>query len=261
MTITDPLTEKRLTDEQLRQVAELLPGADSVELKVTMPVSGVRAAVGSMGMDPLDAQIRQVFFFDTPSLALNEHGVVVRARRMRGRPHDTVIKLRPVVPSELPDEVRSSPSLGVEIDAMPGGFVCSASMKRTLKKDKIAEVAAGDRPLRKLFSKEQRAFFDRYAPRGFELDELSILGPVFVLKLKDAPIGFNRKVVGEMWLYPDGTQIVELSTKCAPDEAFEVAAQTREFLAAHGVDLGSEQQTKTKTALEYFANELTRPAT
>ena len=33
-----------------------------------------------------------------------------------------------------------------------------------------------------------------------------------------------------MWLYPDGSRILELSTKCAPAEAFQVAAETRAFL-------------------------------
>jgi inorganic triphosphatase YgiF len=36
-------------------------------------------------MDPLDAQIGQVVFFDTPDLTLNTHGVVVRARRVQGK--------------------------------------------------------------------------------------------------------------------------------------------------------------------------------
>jgi hypothetical protein len=40
--------------------------------------------------------------------------------------------------------------------------------------------AAND-PLRKLFSKEQRSFFADHAPEGVELDDLRILGPVFVL--------------------------------------------------------------------------------
>ena len=39
-------------------------------------------------------------------------------------------------------------------------------------------------------------------------------------------------------------------------EAFQVAAETRAFLASRGVELEGEQQTKTKTALEYFAREL-----
>jgi hypothetical protein len=46
-------------------------------------------------MDPLDAQIRQVFVFDTPDLRLNKSGVVVRAGRVQGRGDVTVVKLRP----------------------------------------------------------------------------------------------------------------------------------------------------------------------
>ena len=47
-------------------------------------------------------------------------------------------------------------------------------------------------------------------------------------------------------------QIVELSTK-APSDAFQVAAEARAFLTGIGVDLEGKQQTKTKTALEFFA--------
>jgi hypothetical protein len=47
-----------------------------------------------------------------------------------------------------------------------------------------------------------------------------------------------------------------LSTKCAPTEAFEVAAEARAFLTERGVDLTGEQETKTKKALQYFARQL-----
>ena len=59
-----------------------------------------------------------------------------------------------------------------------------------------------------------------------------------------------------MWLYPDGSRILELSTKCAPAEAFQVAAETRAFLTGQGVDLGGEQETKTRKALEFFSERL-----
>ena len=36
------------------------------------------------GVDPVEAQPRQTYFFDTPDLILNRAGVVVRARRIRG---------------------------------------------------------------------------------------------------------------------------------------------------------------------------------
>ena len=65
----------------------------------------------------------------------------------------------------------------------------------------------GTLPVRKLFTKSQRAFFKVHAPVGVKLDDLSVLGPVFVLKLKWKPEGHPRKLVGEMWLYPDGSRL------------------------------------------------------
>jgi hypothetical protein len=161
-----------------------------------------------------------------------------------------------VVPTELPGTVRSSPGFGVEVDAMPGGFVCSGTMKRVLANPGVRDVVLGDRPIRKLFSKEQRAFYAEHAPEGIALDDLRVLGPIFVLKLKFTPAGYDRKLVSELWLYPDFSRILELSTKCAPGEAFQVAAEARAFLTTRGVDLSGEQQTKTKKALEFFSGRL-----
>jgi hypothetical protein len=247
--------EPRLSDDDLTRVIALMKDSDSVELKLTVPESEQSSTVAALEMDPLDAQIRQVFFFDTPDLTLNEHGVVVRARRVQKKGDDSVVKLRPVVPSKLPARVRREPEFGVEVDAMPGGFVCSGSMKGTPRAD-VRKTVAGKRPLRKLFSKAQRAFYAEHAPDGIELDDLTVLGPIFVLKLKFAPKGYDRRLVAEMWLYPDNSRILELSTKAAPSEAFQVATEARAFLAERGVDLGGEQETKTRRALEFFSEQL-----
>jgi hypothetical protein len=251
-----PSAPTRLADDELAELLDLIRGADTVELKLTVPETDQRSTVEALGMDPVDAQIRQVFFFDTPELALNQAGVVVRARRVQRKGDDSVVKLRPVMPVELPSKLRRSPAFGVEVDAMPGGFVCSGSLKRVLTGGEVKETIAGRRPLRKLFSKEQRAFFAIHAPEGVELDDLSVLGPIFVLKLKFSPAGFARKLVAEMWLYPDESRILELSTKCLPVEAFQVAAEARAFLFERGVELGGEQQTKTRRALEFFSTRL-----
>ena len=251
---------RRLTDAQLEEMLALTGHADSVELKLTVPDSERRSTVAALGMDPLDAQIRQVFFFDTPDLRLNRQGVVVRARRVQGRGDDTVVKLRPIVPDELPPSVRKAKGMVVEVDAMPGGYVCSASFKGALATPQVKQVAAGDGTIRKLFPKPQRAFYEAHAPDGLGLDDLTVLGPINVLKLKFAPEGFGRKLVAELWLYPDGERILELSTKCLPDQGFQVAAEARAFLADRGVDLYGEQQTKTKTALEFFSRSLKQEA-
>ena len=88
-----------------------------------------------------------------------------------------------------------------------------------------------------------------------------MLGPIFVLKLKLAPETFSRRIVVEMWLYPDGTRVVELSTKCLPGEGLDVIDEVRTFLESKGIDMGGEQQTKTKTALEFFSAELLAQST
>jgi hypothetical protein len=253
--MTEAEAAPNLAPEQLAELHTLLEGSDAIELKLTVPDSDQRSAVRALDIDPLEAEIRQVFFFDTPDLALNQQGVIVRARRTR-RGDDSIVKLRPVVPSEVSADLRSLKGFGVEVDAMPGGFVCSARLQAKLRAGKVKEAVSGQRSMKSLFDKKQRAFLTECAPEGIAIDELSILGPILVLKLKFSPHGFDGRLVAELWLYPDGSRILELSTKASTSEAFEVAARTRQFLEHRGVDLTGEQQTKTKTALEFFSKEL-----
>ena len=240
------------SDEQIVEFMELLKGADSVELKLTVPEPHHRSTIAALELDPLEAQIRQVFFFDTPKLALDAKGVVVRARRIQGKGADSVVKLRPVVPSELPEELRRSGAFRVEVDALPGGFVCSGALKGSPDQADVLKAANAKLPLRKLFSKEQRRVFAAHAPEGVALDDLGVLGPIFVLKLRLDPPELGRRLVAEMWLYPDGSRILELSTRCGTNEAFQVAAEARGFLLERGIDLSGEQETKTRKALRYF---------
>ncbi|HKP21196.1 MAG TPA: hypothetical protein VJT68_06740 [Thermoleophilaceae bacterium] len=242
-----------IADAALVELVRLLPETDSVELKLTIPESRHLSVARALGLDPIDAQIRQVFFFDTPELALDRHGVVVRARRIQGKGADAVVKLRPLDPGDVRPALRASQRFTVEVDAVPGGFVCSGTLKRAVDSAEVRGVAAGERPLSSLLSKRQRALATEHGPDGLALDGLRVLGPILVLKLKFEPEDLGRRMVAELWLYPDGSRVLELSTKCMPDEAFQVAAEARAYLAARGVDTSGDQETKTKKALEFFA--------
>ena len=200
-------TPPRLTDDQLSDIMALIGGSDSVELKLSINDADRRATIDALGLDPLQCQIRQVFFFDTPDLKLSESGVVVRARRVQGRGDDSTVKLRPIRPEDLTPELRATPGFKVEVDAMPGQYVCSASMSAALGKDDVRPVAGKARPIRKLFSKAQRAFYDAHAPGGIALDDLSILGPIFVLKTKFTP---------ERFAPPDGRRVLAVSRTPPP---------------------------------------------
>lgn len=257
---SSPVVERaRLSEADVARVLELLRDADTVELKASVAPSAQRAAVVGLGIDPVEARPRQVFFFDTPDLALDRAGVVVRARRMQGGRADTVVKLRPVEPSSLPRDVRRSAGFGVEVDALPGGFMCSASLRATATGKEVRDVVDKAAPLRKLLTREQRALFAAHAPEGLVLDALAVLGPTFVLKstlvaaLNERPGAPQRRIVGELWLFPDGSRILEVSLKCVPSEAFQVAAEVRAWLARRGVDITGEQTAKTRSALAYHS--------
>ena len=242
--------------DELRQLFELM--SDGFELKLTVPGSEQRAAVAALGLNPREAQAGHVFLFDTPELALDRQGVDVCARRVQSKGDDSAVKLRPVIPSELPDDLRRSANFRVEVDALPGGFVCSAAVTRALRKTDIRSAVAGEFPLRKLFSKEQRAFFAAHVQDGVGLDDLSILGPICILKYRSTPHRFERELTAELWLYPDRARILELSIRCDSNESFHIATELRNFLTTRGIDLSGEQQTTAKKALEFFSQQLKR---
>ena len=245
------------SEQQVASVLKLLKGANSVELKYVVPATGHRATIAGIGLDPVEAQPRQAYFFDTPGLALNKAGLVVRARRIQGGRADTVVKLRPVDPSTIDPELRRSGSFKVELDAMPGGYVCSASLKGNCTAREVLDVTSGDAPLRSLFSKEQLAFFDKHAPKGTTMESLVTLGPTYLLKAKHNPKSFGRRIVVEMWLYPDGSRILEISTKCLPEEAFQTAVEFKAYLSNCGINVALTDATKTKSAMEFFRQRLT----
>jgi len=256
--VDQPALAIPLPREEIIEVLNLVEGASSVEMKLSVPLTSQRAASDRIGLDPVEAQPLQAFFFDTTDLVLNRAGVVVRARRIQGGDADTVVKLRPVDPSTIDRKFRRSTAFKIEVDLVPGGFVCSASFKGVCTGREVLDVASGAMPLRKLFSKEQRAFYDAHAPAGITMDKLVILGPTFLLKAKHKPKAkeFDRPITMEMWFYPDGARVMEVSTKCLPKEAFQVADNFKTYLAGNGIVLGADRSAKTKTSLEFFSAKL-----
>jgi hypothetical protein len=253
-------TAQGLSREQIDEVLTILKDVNSVELKLVAPADKHRATIGKLGLDPIDAEVRQVYFFDTPNLDLNKAGLVVRARRIAGGAGDTVVKLRPVDPAMISKELRRSDSFKTEVDAVPDGFVCSGSLKGRCTAQEVRDTVAGKMPLDRLFSKEQRAFYKAHAPKGIELRSLSTFGPTFVLKVRVWVKQLDRRLVLELWLFPDGSRNMEISTKATPSEAFQFATEFKKYLADIGIELTGNQQSKTRAAMQFFAPEVRKQA-
>ena len=150
---------------------------------------------------------------------------------------------------------------------LPGGFVCSGSFKGRVDTGGESEDAVrGKLPLRQLFSKAQRAVLPRArARRASTLDSLVPLGPTFLLKatfaVADGPQARpaadpRRRAVA----VPGRLAHPRAVDQVPADEAFQVAGATRAYLAEKGIVLAGVQQTKTKTALEYYSAQLTAGA-
>ena len=92
--------------EDLRRMLKLIKGLTASVPQAHGGAGRADPAVAALGMDPLEAQIRQVYFFDTPDLRLYEQGVVARARRAQKKGDDSVVKpgrsLVPTFPSSTP---------------------------------------------------------------------------------------------------------------------------------------------------------------
>ena len=223
-----------------------------MELKVIVP-QGHRGALPALGFDPVEAEPRQTYFFDTPDLALNKAGLIVRARRSPRGKGDTVVKMRPIDPASIDTDLRRDEAFKIEVDVNPGGYVCSGSVKGRCTSQEVLDVSEGKASLKSIFTRKQQDFFGAYAPTGITMKDLVALGPTFVLRLKERPKTFDRPVVVELWLYPDGSHILEISTKGIPEEAFQLAAQFRTFIVECGIPLQKNSAMKTSGALEFHS--------
>lgn len=247
-------SDSRLSPEDMMKVLELLRGSTSVELKVEVPDT-LRGTIRGLGFDPVDGEPRQTYFFDTREFALNRAGLIVRARRGPFGKGDTAIKLRPVDPAIIDDDLRHDEAFKIEVDVMPGGFVCSATSKGRCSANEVFEAAEGKRALSSIFNSKQRKFFAAHKPEGITLKDLVPIGPIFQLRLRNQPKDFDRRMIVEIWFYPDGSRVLEISTKGIPEEAFQLGVHFRAFLASHGIPLDKQSASKTSSAFAYFARQ------
>jgi len=241
-----PAAPKLMSKEDLTRLLTSAAAVDNVELKFTMSDDELRPSAHALGIDPFEARVRQLVFFDTPRLDLDRHGVALCAHRAHGTMCDPIVKVGAF----------DGTPVGLEVDVMRVGFACAASLSAPAELDNVRSVVAGDGHIRRLFSREQLALAEQHTGGTVDPDALSSLGPIFVLELKYAATGFARRMHAEMWLYPDGSRTLQLSTRCLSSEACDVADQARAFLGLHGVELDAAPQPNIHTALEFFSEEL-----
>jgi hypothetical protein len=178
---------------------------DAVEIKCTIRPDQELRAERAMEVDEDTADVRLVYFYDTPNLDLFKAGVVLRARLVKGDADDSTVKFRPVEPASIPRDWQRWKGFKLEADWVGDRVVCSASLTDLQQRDEIDEVAKGKRAIGKLFSSDQERFLREFhkGPVGF--GKLRVMGPIRVLRWKPKHETFSHERILESGDFPAAT--------------------------------------------------------
>ena len=237
-------------------VARNLAGVDAIEIKATVSEGQIDHALARYGLTVDNDEERYIYFFDTPDLALFQAGMIARARRIVGDRHDSTVKLRPVVPSEIPGHWREVPGFKLEADASETAVAKSASLTLPVEKGLIKRVVAGEKGIAELFAKEQETLLASLGDRHVDYDRLEVLGPLTAHRWKVEDPACPWKMTVELWKRDDGDRLMEISIKTPAVQAAAAIAGFMAFLAEVGAERDLAEQAKTRWALEHHASKL-----
>lgn len=226
---------------------------DAVEIKVTIRPDQELRAERAMQVNEDTADVRLVYFYDTPDLDLFNAGIALRARLVKGDDDDTTVKFRSSDATALSRDWQRLKGFKLEADCVGDRMVYSASLTGLQQRGEIDEVAKGKRAINKLFSKDQERFLSEFNKGPVDFGKLRVMGPIRVLRWKLKHRTFAHELTVEEWRLPNGDDLVEVSIKVPPNKAPQARKAFENHLRELGLDPQGAQETKTRTALEYFA--------
>lgn len=223
-----------------------------VELKFTLRPDQVSSALSKFKLTAAKATRRDVWFYDTGGLALFDAGLVLRARKTKGGADDSTVKLRPLLAGDVDRSWFGVSGFKCEEDRVGTRAISSCSLTNKQDTGEIDSVGRGTRTVEKLFTADQEEFVDGYHG-ALDWTSLEALGPVDAKVWRFYVKGFKPQVTAEQWTLPDGSNLLELSTKVTLREADQIAKAFEALLVARKFDTSAKQETKTRTALEFFS--------
>jgi hypothetical protein len=245
-------------------VGSLTATAGNVEIKFVVKTDEVEKAIGALGLDKGAAEKRTIYFFDTKDLSLFNQptSIILRSRTTEGKDKgETTVKLRAKGALQIEDEWKQKERNGEKLDrkiekdqVVTKPMVESYSLDAEQDAKEIDEVASSQRPIKKIFSKNQEDLVKTKDNAHVDWDELKALGPVKVrkweVKREFSPPALT--LVAERWKFGDHPPTLEVSTKVDETIAEETTAKLVKFMRDKGFEQDKDPETKTREVLEYF---------
>jgi hypothetical protein len=238
------------------KVARAVAGAEAIEIKATIPEPQIAAALAHFGMTAHNDEERFIYFFDTPQLDGLKVGLIARARRVVGDDHDSTLKFRPVDPAKVDRRWHKYRDFKIEVDASEKGMVRSASFSMPVEKGLIKRVAAGERPIRSLFTDEQIEFLREMTASPIDYERVVMLGPIRAHRWQHEDPACPWPITAELWRRADGERLMELSIKAPIVQAAAAIGGFMAYLAELGAERDADEQAKTRWALGWYAAKL-----
>ena len=220
--------------------------ADSVELKTLLVPPAGAAAEALTGRHGPTWSVRQTYLLDTEDLDFLQAGVEIRLRRRARGKFDLAVSAR-----------RRGTELGcyrprgarVEYDVVPAGVWKDIEVRRDIESAAAASVIAGSAKARELLSGTQCTWASEGGSDVVDdarLSELKVHGPLVVRRVKVAApaMGLSR-VDLEHFRFPSGRELVELSTRCYPQDVQPTASGFEQLLDERDVVVAPDYRTKT----------------
>jgi hypothetical protein len=184
-----------------------------------------------------------VYFFDTNTLDLLSHGVVVRFRR--GTDNDLTVKLRPSEGEKFSDSGAEHERFKCEIDLVGDAGKPAYSITRRYMGTRLPET--GYDVSRLLSPGQKKLLEDSKASicwgRVMRIAEIRSTA----WRAKAQPV-FNKLTL-ELWEWPEG-RILELSVKTGPDAGPMTYAELLALASSKSLSLSRDQRSKTSAVLE-----------
>jgi len=231
------------------QIAPQVAGVDAIEVKATIADKQIDDAVARFNLTIDNDEERHIYFFDTPDRDLLNAGIILRSRRIVGDQHDSTVKFRPVVPSEVPKQWAKAKGFKLEADASEKGIVRSASLTAPVEKGLIKRVVSGKKPIHLLLSHDQNAFLKAMADHSLDFESLTIFGPLRAAHWEFTDPSCPWPVTVELWHRTDGARLMEASVKAPMAQSAVAIAGFIGLLAELGAERDLEEHTKTRWAL------------
>jgi hypothetical protein len=216
-----------------------------VEVKLLLSSPVTQPVVAALGFKKRTES--QIYFFDTESLDLLRHGVIVRIRQDAN--YDLTVKLRPPKGSRADDNSLLRSRFSCEIDRTRAKAQMSYAVGRKYRVAKVPEMGTDVYGL--LSASQKNLLHDA----GISIDWARVVRIASINSTKwQTPARSPYGILAlELWEWPAG-KILEISAKAPPGSDSSKYEELARLLEINGVSLNANQDTKTATVLETLGN-------